>query len=67
MNFHIFTINTTNYLQSKQLVKSSIFQDIDFRPLLRLMAPLQLTVTWYAGEQATHWGIQNKPTSSSQN
>ena len=28
------------------------------------MYPLQLTVTWYkehlAGEQATHWGIQNK-------
>ena len=29
-----------------------------------LMGPLQLAVTWYkihhAGEQATHWDIQNK-------
>ena len=34
------------------------------------MGPLQLTVTWYKkhldGEQATHWGIQNKATSSTQ-
>ena len=32
------------------------------------MDPLQLTVTWYkirhAGEQATHWDIQNKENSS---
>ena len=34
------------------------------------MGPLQLAVTWYkirhAGEQAVHWDIQNKATSSSQ-
>ena len=33
-----------------------------------LMGPLQLAVTWYkirhAGEQAVHWDIQNKATSS---
>ena len=33
------------------------------------MGPLQLTVTWYkirhAGEQATHWDMQDKATSSS--
>ena len=35
-----------------------------------LMDPLQLAVTWYkirhAGEQAVHWDIQNKATSSRQ-
>ena len=34
------------------------------------MGPLQLAVTWYkirhAGEQAVHWDIQNKATSSRQ-
>ena len=34
------------------------------------MGPLQLAVTWYkirhAGEQAAHWDIQNKATSSRQ-
>ena len=34
------------------------------------MGPLQLVVTWYkirhAGEQAVHWDIQNKATSSRQ-
>ena len=34
------------------------------------MSPLQLAVTWYkirhAGEQAVHWDIQNKATSSRQ-
>ena len=33
-----------------------------------VMGPLQLAVTWYkirhAGEQAVHWDIQNKATSS---
>ena len=33
-----------------------------------VIGPLQLTVTWYrichAGEQATHWDIQNKENSS---
>ena len=33
-----------------------------------IMGPLQLTVTWYklhlAGEQATHWDIQNKRNSN---
>ena len=32
--------------------------------VMELMGPLQLAVTWYkihhAGEQATHWDIQNK-------
>ena len=36
----------------------------------RGMGPLQLAVTWYkirhAGEQAVHWDIQNKATSSRQ-
>ena len=35
-----------------------------------IMAPLQRAVTWYkirhAGEQAVHWDIQNKATSSRQ-
>ena len=34
------------------------------------MGPLQLAVTWYkirhAGDQAVHWDIQNKATSSRQ-
>ena len=38
--------------------------------LCRPMGPLQLAVTWYkirhAGEQAVHWDIQNKATSSRQ-
>ena len=36
-----------------------------------VMGPLQLTVTWYrirhAGEQATHWDILDKATTSSSN
>ena len=36
----------------------------------KIMGPLQLAVTWYkirhAGEQAVHWDIQNKATSSRQ-
>ena len=41
-----------------------------FLMLLQFMGPLQLAVTWYklrhAGEQAVHWDIQNKATSSRQ-
>ena len=37
---------------------------------IKTMGPLQLAVTWYkirhVGEQAVHWDIQNKATSSRQ-
>ena len=54
-----------------QICHLDLDRKVQTKPIMYLvsdMGPLQLTFTWYkilhAGEQATHWDIQNKENSN---